>query len=448
MSSGLVNKYQNKTGMQYGPLVAPKELNSMIKPTAAPAGRNPSYTPADTRMPVTESNPLIEIKLPNTLNQWNDFYRGGIFVKLSLSRTGGTYIRPSNLICNMIERFELIDGNTQVEDYQYFGEKYTLNYFLNKERNAGDTSGFTYYGEASTAERASRHTTTTSFEYKIPITSDVLCNKHAFPNFEPFAKGTDQLIMRWYIAKASKWIETDAPTYSWTITQWDMYKDNVDVMDPMKYIKMLQSSDFAGTIKYSWVNDDVMFRNLETTTSQTVLIEQKKSSIHGFLVTVRKSSDINNPAANDKFETWYGPQHKDSLGVLTNTFPLISYQWRLDSKPWPERPVRTTGPYALEAYRWLSLWKNHDNGEGNLDETFDISGPQFASDKFIMVLDARVWPQLGQVYNHFTTLKSNNALQLQLEFSTPPPAGLQLVIHTIHDKDWYFGYAGGGKVVW
>lgn len=443
--NGIVSKHQYKTAMQSGPIVAPKELLSQkFKSIAAPVGRNPVFTPVDTRMPVMESNPIIEIKLGNSINQWVDFNRGCILVKVALSRTGGTYIRPSNLIANMIEKFELIDGNTLVEDYPFYGEKYTLDYVLNRKEGAAATSGLTYYGEASQAVRNARHDTSASFEYKLPITSDILAKLHAFPNFEPFAKGNDQLVLRWHIAKASRWIETDAPTYSWTINQFDIYKDHVDFDDSGRYIKMLMDgSSMSGALKYSWLNDDIIIRPLETTTSQTIVIEQKKSSVQGFLVTVRKAADVNNPLISDKFETFYGPQH------VSGIFPLAAYQWRLDTRSWPDRPVKTTGVYALDAYRWLQLWMNHDKGDANLEEIFDISGADFANDKFIMVLDARAWPQLGgDVYNNVSTLKSNNALHLNLEFSAPPASGLQLVIHTIHDKDWFFGYPGGGKVVW
>lgn len=442
--NGLVNKSQYKSAMQSGPLVAPKQLlSNKGKSVAAPAGRNPVYTSADTRMPVTQDNPIIEIKLGNSINQWVDFYRGGIFVKVTLTGNG-TYIRPCNLISNMIERFELVDGNTQVEDYLKYGEKYTLDYYLNKEKNGGAVSGFTFYGDASRAERNARHTpvlgVSKTFEYKLPITSEILSKIHAFPNFEPFAKGNDQLILRWYIAKAETWIETDGNVYAWSIGQWDIYKDHLDLDDSVKYQNMLmEGSTVRGTLKYSWVHDDVLIRPLDVTTSQVVQIEQKKSSLQGILVTVRKGADVNNPTINDKFETWYGPQ--------SGVFPLASYQWRMDDKSWPDRPIKTTGPYALEAFRWLTLWKNHDNGEGNLDEIFDISGPQFANDKFIMVLDARTWPQLmGESYNNVSTLRSNNSINLHLEFSSPPPPGLQLVVHTFHDRDWFFGYPGGGKV--
>lgn len=459
---GLVNKYQNKTSMQSGTLVAPKELGAEMKQTAAPAGRNPSYTPANTRMPITEQNPQIELKLANTYGQFNDFYRGGIFIKVKLTHTDptpGVYIRPSNLISNMIERFELLDGNTSVEDQTYYGEKYTLDYFLEREEQTKSTSGFAFYGEGSQADRNARHVqtglpgsgTSESFEYKLPITSEALAKKHAFPNFEPFVKCNDNLIMRWTIGKGSKWIETNAApgTYSWEITQWDLYKDNIDVADPTKYMNMMSDKNMSmSAIKSSWQCDDVMTQDLGTNTKQSVQIGQKKSSIQGILVTVRKSGDVYDPTVNDKFETWYGPQHESAPLVLSNTFPLISYQWRQDSKPWPERPIKSTGPYAIEAYRWLALWKNHDHGQGKLEEIFDISGPDFAKDKFIMVFDARTWPTLGEIYNNFTTVKSNTDLTLELEFSQPPAPGLQLVIHTIHDKDWYFGFPGGGKVVY
>ncbi len=445
--NGIVSKAQYKTSMQVGPVVAPKELvNSHIKQVAAPAGRHPVYTPVDTRMPVTEQNPIIEIKLGNSMHQWIDFFRGAIYIKVSLTGSGGggTYIRPSNLIANMIERFELIDGNTQVEDYQHYGEKYTLDYHLKKKKNASNTSGFAFYGEGSQADRNARHATSASFEYKLPITSDILSKVHAFPNFEPFAQGNDQLIMRWYIAKGSAWIETNYTTYSWTVTQWDIYRDHLDLDDSKRFQDaLLSASTVPGSLKYSWLNDDVFYRNLETTSKQTISLEIKKSSLQAILVTVRKAADVNNPLINDKFETWYGPQHP------SGSFPLLNYQWRLDTRSWPDRPIQTDGPYAIHAYQWLLAYKNQDNGVGNLEETFDITPTDFATNSFVMVFDARVWPQLKtEVFNNVSTLKSNNSIHLELEFSTPPPAGMQLVIHTIHDKNWYFGFAGGGKVVW
>lgn len=447
-SNGIVSKHQYKTAMQSGPLVAPKELLShKYKSIAAPVGRNPVFTPVDTRMPVSESNPIIEIKLGNSPHQWIDFNRGCILVKVSLTRTAGTYIRPSNLIANMIEKFELIDGNTLVEDYPKYGEKYTLDYLLNRKLNASQTSGISYYGEAAPATRSLRHATSAAYEYKLPITSDILSKLHAFPNFEPFAKGSDQITLRWHIAKAAQWIESDAgaANISWSITQFDLYKDHVDMEDSGKYIKMLMdsSSSLSGSLKYSWVNDDVTIHPLTNAQSQSIVIEQKKSSIQGMLVTVRQSADVFNPAVDDKFETWYGPNHPSAA------FPLISYQWRHDTKAWPDRPVRTQGPNCVEGYWWLQKWMDHESGTGNLQEVFDLSGETFSEDKFVMVLDARAWPQLrGEVYNNVSTLKSNNALHLNLEFSAPPAAGLQLVVHTFHDKDWFFGYPGGGKVVW
>lgn len=440
--------------MQQNAMVIPKEFVQKTKDVAAHAGRNPVYSPADTRMPIFEDNPLIEYKLGNSLGQWYDYSRASIHVKLQLNvapLTVYSYIRPCNLISNMIDRFELTDGNTEVEDYKNYPEKYTLEYFLGVEKNAQAIQGHAFYGEGSQLERNARHANGNIFEYKLPLTSEPLSVNHAFPNFEPFAKSNDQIMFRWYIAQAKKWIETDAPagTYSWTILQWEIHYEHLDVEDNHKYIKLVQSnaSPLYGTLKFSWLYDDIQIRPLDVTSTQTILIDQKRSSIQGILVTVRKSPDVYNPLVNDKYETWFGPKH---LTGVTPTFPLVDYQWRMDSKTWPERPIKTVGPTALESYRWLNHWLNNDSGDGDLKEHFNIGGEQYANDKFVMVLDARVWPQLNtNVYNSINTLKTNTNLELHLNFglSNPLP-NLQLVIHTLHDKDWHFGFPGGGKTIW
>jgi len=456
---GLVSKTQHRTSMQQNAMVIPKEFVSKIKDVSAPCGRQPVFSPASTRMPIFQDNPLIEYKLGNSLGQWYDYSRASILVKLQLNvapATVFTYLRPCNLIANMIERFELTDGNTEVEDYKNYPEKYTLDYFLDIEKNAQAIQGHSFYGEGSQVERNSRHVTAGVaggiYEYKLPLTSDPLSVSHAFPNFEPFAKSNDQMMFKWYIANASKWIETDAPagSFSWTILQWEIHYELLDVDNIEKYVKLVQdrASPAYGTLKFSWLYDDIQIRPLDTTNTQTILIDQKRSSIQGILVTVRKSADVNNALVNDKYETWFGPKHITAGPIPT--FPLIDYQWRMDSKTWPERPIKTVGPHALESFVWFNRWLGHETGNGHLKETHNIGGEQYANDKFVMLLDARVWPQLhSEVYNNINTLKTNTNLELHLNFGTSNPMpGLQLVIHTIHDKDWHFGFPGGGKTIW
>lgn len=393
-------------------------------------------------MPITPQSPIIEWKMPNSTNVWIDWTRSCILVKVTLTRVGGTYIRASNLINTMIERFELTEGNEQVEDYQFHPERIGFHYTLDKEEESIDTSGRAFYGDASQAIR-NANGATADFEYKIPIQS-VLSNIAMFPTFPPYHSINNHLQFRWYIAQPSRWIETDAGTYTYSITQWDIHYEQVTVMNIAQFSGLWNNSKMgaAGAPKISWLYEHVEIRPLDTSTSQTVLIEQKRSSIHGILCTVRRSADVNDPTVDDKFETWYGPNSG------TVNFPITSYQWNFNDGFWPEREISVAGANLIQAYRWLQLWMNHDDGNGNLKETFTITPGQFGTDKFVIVGDFRNWPGLNDTYNAVSTISANMNIQLRLTFSAPPDSGLQLVVHTFYDRDWYYGLDSGSKVRW
>jgi hypothetical protein len=434
---GLVSSFQrnNENTIPPGALLP-------VKRAAARAGRNAVYKPAETRMPITPQNPLIEWDVPNSNNVWIDWSRASIIFDLSLTRVGGTFIRASNLIWNCIDRFELEEGNEQVEDYQFYPEKKTLHYTLHKQENGSENHGESFYGDGSQANRNTKGAAPV-WTYKIPIQSIPLSKTSALPMFPPFHSTANRLRFRWYIGQPSRWIETDAPTFTWTISRWEIHYDQVIVENKQAFAMGWTNSPLGlgGVPKFSWLCDDVAIRNLDISTTQVVLIDQKRQSIHGILCTIRRNSETNDPTINDKFETWYGPS-----GVAT--LPLTQYQWRFNDGYWPERPISLTDDYGLSSFWKLAHWLNHDNGEGNPRETNTIGADEYMTHKFVLVGDFRTWPALIGSYNSVSTAHSNQNIELHLQFSAPPEAGLQIVIHTFYDRDWYYGKEMGTKVTW
>lgn len=435
---GLVSSFQrNNEATVPGTALLP------VKRVAARAGRNATHKPADTRMPVTEQNPLIEWEVPNSSNVWVDWRRASIVFTLQLSRGSGTYIRASNLIWNIIERFELEEGNENAEDYHKFAEQSTTKYILESQANGAAGHGESFYGDGSQANRNAKGAAV--WKYKIPLSSIPLAKIATFPMFPPFHSPANRLQFRWIIKKGAQWIETDANPndYDWEIQSWEIFYDQVVMENKATYASHWNNSPLGmgGIPKISWLASDVSIRDLNISTSQTVLIDQKRQSLHGILCTIRRSADVSDPTVNDKFETWYGPN-----GAAV--FPLTQYQWRFNDGWWPERPVNLTDTYGIEGFKRLEHWLNHDHGEGNFKETNDIGAAEFMDHKFVIVGDFRTWPLIINTYNSVSTAHANTNIELHLTFSAPPEAGLQIIVHTFYDRDWYFGKEGGTKVVW
>lgn len=95
----------------------------------------------DTAMPVLPGNPLIRWKVPSNSNIIYDFRRAKVYIRITVSATGGAVAAPSALAWNIIERFRLEQGGQYVEDRRFFNLQETLVYVVQTHQVQQQTTG-------------------------------------------------------------------------------------------------------------------------------------------------------------------------------------------------------------------------------------------------------------------------------------------------------------------
>lgn len=405
----------------------------------------------DTAMPVLPGNPLIRWKVPSNSFIIYDFRRAKVYLRLTVTATGGGWIpAASALAWNIIDRFRLEQGGQYVEDRRFFGYQETLVYTVQTHQVQQETTGVGLYGDGSLALRQGQ---AVDYVYCLPIPSTGL-TKSIYPWYQSTSGaggGTSTSTMlpdtylQWELARPEAFVEVSGGvgpfTVSWSVNRMEveyeeLYLENGNA--PMIQKWLFPTGSVAKGYPNIWYRT-FLTNNYPMTTAaeQTIFIDVRLSSIISIYVTFRSVTDINNPTVLNKFSNWLGP-------TVTG---LFEYQWEVNSSLWPDKPVQVTAPNYTEAYAmFLESWQMY-HSRGIQQEVTPITKNEFITDKFVLAFDGNAQPFTTMVLNPLSTSLTNSQIQLKMKFNPPPPAGLELLVHTYHWRRWYFGARGGTMVV-
>lgn len=407
--------------------------------------------PVDTQVPIGPSTTDIRFKIPSSNIVTLDFRRGGVHVTVGTTVDPPHTSRLPNFAWNMFFRFRLEQHNQYIEDKMYYNLQETFYYWTNSLENQFVTTGKGLYGQGSPALRDSQAAT---HEYILPIPTEALC-KSIMPWFQLInVKGSyassnlPDVWMIWDVAPPSDWLETTgspAPpaNLTYSITRMEVEYEEITV----------ESGNNGTFLKY-WHTDKelfprIFFKTYQTfiypmtqSVRQTQVIDFKLNSFDYIAVTFRMGNQVSDPNVLNKFETWIGPNYPG------NPLPLLQYQWQLNNNFWPDRPVDLSDPGNTEPYKkMLELFGNYYSRFVHQEVTA-IEPFQFSRDKFVISLDAKQFPFTSNIIGPISTADSTKSILLQLEFTGPPAAGLEMVVHAYYWRMWRFAAPSGNIVNW
>jgi hypothetical protein len=405
----------------------------------------------DTTLPITPNTTDIRFKIPASNVVTLDFRRGGVHVVMGATVNPPHLVRFPNFSWNCIERFRLEQHNQYIEDLTYFNYQETFKFWTTVLIDQFRTTAVGLYGSGSPAIRNSR---SASWEYIMPIPTDSIC-KTIMPWFQIInangiysSSNLPDVWMIWNIADPNEFLEVyNSPgagtglTYSITKMELEYDEITLESGNTGKFLKAWHS-DPSPFPRIRWPTYQTFIYPLTQALTQTVIIDNKVKALQHIVVIFRRAVEVGDPTVYDKFEKWIGPTHP--LFPL----PLLEYQWEINNQLWPDSPVTLVDPGNTEPYKkFLELFGNYYSRFIH-GEVTAIGPYQFSRDKFFIAFDANQYPFTTNMISPISTEKTSKSTILRMKFSAPPPAGLEVMVHTCYWRQWLFAASAGKIVDW
>lgn len=282
-----------------------KREETFVYPEAANSG----YSPQNSIIRFSLSNGMLDLRK----SSW-EFYA-------TASATGGTYVRFSKGITCTVNRLRVMCGTTVLEDIINFNLLYAAK-LLSKDPAFLSTSATVLMGYGDAAARNTDNANPNRrYVVNLGFLSDLL-NRVIPQNYM-----NSQLRIELYMEQAGRCIETDGTNPTYTINN-----------NQFHYSLLKTTSEFDNLIQFpilisykSWENYVNQYA-ASTNNSQTI-IPIKKRQMTGIFSVSRNQTDTNNPASNDKFQTYQlYSQFGNSRYKINNTyFPLDKVEDTYDS---------------------------------------------------------------------------------------------------------------------
>jgi hypothetical protein len=398
----------------------------------------------DTAMPITPSQPIVRWKIPSASATIIDFRRATVFINFSTAVTGGPTTMASNLAWNLFDRVRLEQAGNYVEDRRYFNWQETFFYVMMTHFMQQITTGVALYGAGSQITRTAH---AGGWRYGLPFPFTGL-TKGVLPFFQLSKDGLgimpmnqQDLILQWEIANPLTWIEQNTAGgtgLTYTITKMEVEYDELSIEGgPASFVsKWFESANKCPQVLFKSILSNIY--PLSTSTEQDVLIDLKVQSLIALYATFRDGGNISNPVNYDKFETFLPP----------TTTMLSSYQWEVNGVLWPDKIIPTSSTYNIESYVNFEQTMQIFHSRRINEEVTPITMYQWVGDKFVMCFDGNPHPFTMNLLSPLSTQKGNTQIHLRLQFSSAPPANLQLIVHAHHYKIWNYNcYAAKGLIV-
>lgn len=397
-----------------------------------------------TTMPVTEQTGIIRFQIPSSGATLYDFSRGSIHITFSVSSaTVGANPCPSNLAWNIIDRFTIDQGANRVLDQNYFNYQETLYYTLLCMFGQRMTTGVNMWGEGNIGIRKAR---AGGWKYQLPIGSNCL-TKSILPWFKMMAMGNvyqpaplQDIFLEWTLAKPEAFIETDIATSDlhYSISRVEVEYEELLITNLASFMSQWNTFKTWG-LRYP----PIAFRTtttynytLSTAAEQDIQLDIQYNSIICIVCTFQYVNQIYNSTVRDKFENFLGQAD----------LPFREYQWMINTKLWPDKPVDMSDPDWSHAYKvYLNTFHKY-HGRGAYEDTTPLLPGEFITNKFVLCLDAQQFPFYPSLINPVSTILGNGQVHLMLKFNSVIPAGIRMLAHVMHWKWWNLGATGDTPV--
>lgn len=323
-----------------------------------------------------------------------DFRRGYVTYDVTLSQTGGTYIRLAQGAWSIWYRMRTLLG-FELENMQEYNRIYSLLWdAINDERQSA-VIGMGLMGIGTPSQRNTLGATTS--HYAIPLLSGFLDQDPLPLNmFNQVAE------LRLTMGDASTFVECDGASPIVTISNFILHCERISASS--SYTASVQSSVLTQGLTLSFPTWQYYSQSLPAGSQNlnSLFINHKSASLSSIVQIWTPQQTVNSTTTNDKFLNWQR---------LTN-----QHQFKIYGRFFPEEAIVYNDPAATEAYFVYLNWLTDEwQLSGELRGTpAPISNLQFSQgNRFLTIMDVNGYPEDKDVINALGT--ENSTVQLQFD---------------------------------
>ncbi len=382
------------------PVVIPDNVKFHQAKVALQAKRTVIKIRAENQTYSSANNQQIRIKFPN--NALYDTRYGYFTCNLTVTATGGTYVRLANGAFSAFDRLHNIFGSSEIEDIRNYNE---LQNIVWNATVLPDVTGSIGVPNMGFGTQLQRNGYAAGHNFVIPLYSGVL-NTELLPVHNVNAG----LIIELFLANAVNCVETDGTNPVVVADNIIFYVERMD-MDSA-YTAFIKNWVATYGLQIGFVSWERYVNSLNTGTQQNITINNRASSVDGFYNIFVNSAQIANTTINDKFVNWTNPG-------------LIQYNMLINGSIYPDEPIDTLTNNAAQAYCIYLRWLNKQRLDGAIDLQVPIPAQFFNVNQFLFIMDMNPYPGQNLIVP-FSTLGNNATIILNLTFAAPIAANLQL----------------------
>lgn len=375
----------------------------------------------------SRTNNVIRFPMPR---ENIDMRRSFLRLTITLSQTGGTYIRLPQYAGTCISRIRTVFNGFET-DQQY------VNRLMNFHNNTGmdadviSTIGQDFLGYGTKANRNAKGADPSGTDYVLLVRSGIL-SMDVLP-FQALFCGTKDrprpisnnalTFVEMTIADPLGVVECDGTNPLITVTnpEWHYTQYFGDAYSNMLY-DIISSGGWTMGFR-----DWEVFQMPITGLANDLQVFWKGSSLNGIVTILVDTSSTNDPTVNDKFTTW--------LKTAANGATVINYSYNVNNQWYPEEAIDCRGN-ASRAYENYLLWEGIWDAKGYMKFGASVSLDDFNDDQFMMIHNAQgvprdVWKLQTQdlKFSRVDTLNNNTPTLIRVNMSAAPSANLFAYIY-------------------
>ncbi len=383
----------------------------------------------------SNGNNIIHFDLPA---ETMDLREGYLLVTMTLTKTGGTYIRMAQGSWSWIDYIRVVAGAGYEDRIQYYGRAYSMLWNTTVDPGVQSTIGQDLLGVGTQATRNTWGASGTGTQFIVPIRVGLL-NQGFLPLQNLCTPQNGQsFFVEIVIDNPANFIETDGSNPQITISNCRWHYDQL-IGDSMR----MNGSGGLTDLFVASVDREIRGRNIVLgykhwstyqspviNSSNDIVINSKVSSLNAILSTVVDGSSLSNTTVNDKYVTW--PK------VFSNAATFSTFQWQINNNWIPYEPIDCTND-AIRAFMHLlkfqGVWESKAT---NMYFGSAVTLDSFNDSQFVIVGDfysasRSVWRMAEEEtqFNDLNIFTSNTYPLLRIELTAAPPAQT-IIFNYIH----------------
>lgn len=383
-------------------MTVPESLKFKMSKRGMAARRIPIKIRSELQQYSSNNNKLIRFFIPSSTIL--DARAGYITFNVTLSQTGGTYIRCHDGIMSIINRVRILWGATQCSDVRDWNRIYEALWQM-FQRPAVTSAWGMMMGWGTQIDRNAAGASVSGTDYVLPLWSGILSGR-----LLPLSSVSGGMVLEMYIEDPSLCIECDGATPIITITNPVLHVERLEL--PTSYQTYIDNCIRKAGLQFGFHTWERYINQLMGGTQQNITIQHRSTSLNALLNFFVMTQELNDTTVNDKFIIWT-TQNLATSQVLVNNFV------------YPDEPTDGTYCGFAEFYqqycRYIAKWKL--NGIIPLEPP--ISWAEFqglapfltTTPQFIQVDDFEAYPEEMDIINPYSVLKNNTTILKKLVFS-------------------------------